>query len=348
MLVVISQYGCSILPERDRSRELTQHPPVRTDRFTLTADELEVVGDVQISIARHEDTFSDIARRYDLGLDEVIAANPGVDPWLPGEGTRVVLPTQFVLPEAAREGLVLNLAALRLFYYPKLEPGDPAIVITYPIGIGREGWETPQGRSRITQKLVKPRWNVPASVRREHAQMGDPLPAVVQPGPDNPLGEYAMRLSLPSYLIHGTNKPWGVGMRVSHGCVRLYPEDIARLFPETPVGTRVNIVNQPYVAGWRDGKLYLEAHQPLAEDKERWGDSLVPMEKAVRAKTADFPGAVDWEKARQVAREARGIPIPISPKSPKLTEVLNRAPYVPSIPPWAQADAHPVGTSAPK
>jgi len=294
------------------------------------------VGIVQIAIAGHEDTLPDLARRYDLGYQEMVVANPGMDPWLPGEGARVVLPTQFVLPDAPREGLVLNLASMRLFYYPRPGAGEPAMVITHPIGIGREGWQTPQGTSRITEKTVKPAWTVPASVRKEHAEMGDPLPPVVPPGPDNPLGEFAMRLSLQSYLIHGTNQPYGVGLRVSHGCVRLYPEDIARLFPEVPVGTRVTIVNQPYVAGWQDGQLYLEAHQPLAEEARRWGSSLKPMEEVVAIKAA-ASGAVDWDKARAVAREARGIPFPVSTDSPDLAEVLSSAPRVPSNPPWALA-----------
>ncbi len=297
-----------------------------------------MVGDIQIAIARHEDTLLDIARHYNLGYDEIIAANPGVDPWLPGEGTRVVLPTRFVLPDAAREGLVLNLASLRLFHYPRRDKAETAVVITHPIGIGREGWQTPQGKLRITQKIDQPHWTVPASIRREHAQMGDPLPPVVPPGPDNPLGEFAMRLSRPSYLIHGTNKDWGVGMRVSHGCVRLYPEDIASLFPKIPVGTQVNIVNQPYRAAWLNGTLYLEAHRPLSEDLERWGDSLNPMEEEVRNKAAGKTGAVDWDKARQVAREALGIPVPISPQSPGLSDLLARARRVPSIPPWAEID----------
>ena len=294
------------------------------------------MGIVQIATASHEDTLSDIARRYDLGYEEIIAANPGMDPWLPGEGAQVVLPTQFVLPDTPREGLVLNLAAMRLFYYPRPGADEPPRVITHPIGIGREGWRTPLGVSRITEKIVQPTWTVPASVRREHASKGDPLPPVVPPGPDNPLGDFAMRLSIPSYLIHGTNQPWGVGLRVSHGCVRLYPEDIARLFPEVPKGTRVTIVNQPYVAGWRNGQLYLEAHQPLAEDAKRWGTSLKPMEQAVTAKAA-APDVVNWDKARKVAHEALGIPIPVSPDSPNLTEVLTSAPLVPSNPPWTLA-----------
>ena len=295
------------------------------------------MGIVQIATARHEDTLSDLARRYDLGYEEIVAANPGMDPWLPGKGAQVVLPTQFVLPDAPREGLVLNLAAMRLFYYPRPGADEPAWVITHPIGIGREGWQTPQGTSRITEKIIQPTWTVPVSVRREHAKKGDPLPPVVPPGPDNPLGEFALRLSLPSYLIHGTNQPWGVGVRVSHGCVRLYPEDIARLFPEVPEGTPVTIVNQPYVAGWRNEQLYLDAHQPLSEEAKRWGKSLKPMEQAIATKVTG-PDAVNWDKARKVAHEARGIPIPVSPGSPDLADVLTSAPQVPSNPPWALAD----------
>jgi L,D-transpeptidase ErfK/SrfK len=313
--------------------------PVRSDRFTLPPQDVDVVGVVQVAIARDEDTLADFARRYGLGYDEILAANPGVDPWLPGAGTRVVLPTQFVLPDAPRKGLVLNLAALRLFYYPEAPAGQPATVITHPIGIGREGWRTPVGQMRVTQKIEQPTWTVPASVRREHAAMGDPLPAVVPPGPDNPLGAFALRLSRPSYLIHGTNKPHGVGMRVSHGCVRLYPEDIARLFPRVPAGTEVHIVNQPYLAGRRDGQLYLEAHPPLAEEARRWRDSLAPMEEAIRRRSGDSPDAVDWDKARRVAREALGIPVPISPRSPEVSEVLAQAPRVPRVPPWAGAPA---------
>jgi L,D-transpeptidase ErfK/SrfK len=329
--------GCSTFSDWRSSWTRPAQPPVRSDRFLLPPEGTDVVGIVQIASARHEDTLSDLARRYDLGYEEIVAANPGVDPWLPGEGTQVVLPTQFVLPDAPREGLVLNLASMRLFYYPKPGTDEPPRLITHPIGIGREGWRTPLGVSRITEKIMQPTWTVPASVRREHAQKGDPLPPVVPPGPDNPLGEFAMRLSLPSYLIHGTNQPWGVGIRVSHGCVRLYPEDIASLFPEVPEGTQVTIVNQPYVAGWRNEQLYLEAHQPLAEDARRWGKSLKPMEQAVAKKVAG-PDAVNWDKARKVAHEARGIPIPVSPDSPDLAEVLNTAPQVPSNPPWALAD----------
>ncbi|MGI9320887.1 MAG: L,D-transpeptidase family protein [Thiogranum sp.] len=335
-LAIVTVSGCSSLSDWHHSRkQASSYVPAPTDRFLLPPEGVDIVGNVQVTAARHEDTLLDIARRYDLGYEEIIAANPGVDPWLPGKDTNVVLPTQFILPGQEREGLVLNLASMRLFYFPKPEPGQPAEVITHPIGIGREGWRTPQGTTRITQKIEKPAWTVPESVRREHVRQGDPLPQIVPPGPDNPLGEFAMRLSRPQYLIHGTNKPWGVGIRVSHGCVRLYPEDISRLFPQVPVGTPVRIINEPYVVGRHDGLLYLEAHAPLSEDARRWKGSLEPMQKAVETKAADFTVEVNWQKARKIAGQARGIPLPVGPGSPDLAEILVKAPQVPSTPPWA-------------
>ena len=322
--------GCASLSDFGASGQLA----IRGDRFLVPDENTDVVGAVQVVVARHADTLPDFARRYGLGHDEIVAANPGVDPWLPGAGTRVVLPTQFVLPDAPREGVVVNLASLRLFYFPKPKEGEPQVVVTHPIGIGREGWRTPVGRMRIAEKIANPTWTPPASVRREHAKQGDVLPAVVKAGPDNPLGAHAMRLSRPSYLLHGTNKPYGVGMRVSHGCIRLYPEDIAELFQEVPKGTKVNIVNQPYLAGWKDGELLLEAHPPLAEDAKRLKGSLKPMEKALEARAGDDPVAVDWTRAEEVAREARGIPVPVSPGSPSLEDVVARARRVPRVPPW--------------
>ena len=186
------------------------------DTFPLSPNS-DVVGELRIIIAKHEDTLSDLARRHNLGYNEIVDANPTVDPWLPGAGTPIVLPTQFVLPNAARQGIVLNVATMRLFYYPPTKPGEQTVVITHPIGIGKEGWSTPLGTTQVVAKQKDPAWNVPVSIREEHAKKGDPLPAIVPPGPDNPLGQFAMRLGLPSYLIHGTNKPYGIGMRVSHG-----------------------------------------------------------------------------------------------------------------------------------
>jgi len=335
-LALMFMSGCGSLSDW---RHHASQAPAPSDRFLLPPEGVDIVGNVQVTTARPQDTLSDIARRYDLGYEEIVAANPDVDPWLPGQDTRVILPTQFILPTRERQGLVLNLASMRLFYFPQAEPGQPAEVMTHPIGIGREGWRTPTGQTRITQKLEQPAWTVPASVRREHVRLGDPLPAIVPPGPDNPLGEFAMRLSRPQYLIHGTNKPWGVGIRVSHGCVRLYPEDIAKLFPQVPVGTPVRIINEPYVAGRRDdGQLYLEAHAPLAEDVRRWKGSLEPMNKVVETKAVDIPAEVNWKKARKIARQARGIPLPVGPGSPDLAEIVAKARQVPSTPPWAPLD----------
>jgi L,D-transpeptidase ErfK/SrfK len=335
LLAAIFLPGCAFLAGTPPATVAT---PVPNDRFPLPPEGHDIVGRVQVAIARESDTLPEIARRYDLGYEEILAANPGVDPWRPGAGTRVVLPTAFILPDGVREGLVLNLASMRLFYYPKAGEGQAAEVVTHPVGIGREGWSTPQGMTRIVQKTANPSWTVPASVRREHAAEGDPLPAVVPPGPDNPLGEYAMRLSMPSYLIHGTNKPWGVGMRVSHGCIRLYPEDIARLFPEVPVGTPLRIINEPYVTGWRDGQLYLEAHAPLAEDTKHRNGKLHPLEQMLASLTADGPAGVDRERAEQIAREARGIPVPVSSGSAGLEVQLAMAPRVSSTPPWILED----------
>lgn len=330
--------GCANFPDWRLGGQDAVETVAPSDRFLLPADGSDLIGDVQVTVAHHHDTLHDIARRYDLGYQEIVAANPGVDPWLPGQGTRVILPTQFVLPKGKREGLILNLASMRLFYFPKPGDGEAPVVITHPIGIGREGWQTPEGPSYITQKVVRPSWTVPASVLREYAEKGEPLEPIVPPGPDNPLGSHAMRLSLPGYLIHGTNKSYGVGMRVSHGCVRLYPEDIARLFPEVPLGTRVRIINEPYLTGWRDGRLYLDAHKPLSEQAAQSGKKLVALEQALAVKAAYGKVVIDWAKARKVANEARGIPVPISTGSPDLAGLLARAPQVPSEPYWAAAD----------
>ncbi|MGB5490623.1 MAG: L,D-transpeptidase family protein [Woeseiaceae bacterium] len=240
--------------------------PIAPNTFTLLDAEQTVVGEPQVVFMRENDTFSDLAREYGLGYDELLAANPGIDPWLPGEDTAVMLPTQYVLPNIPKSGVVLNIATKRLFYFPPPAEGELQQVLTYPIGIGRVGWETPLGITSVVSKARDPHWWVPASVRREHAEMGNPLPSVVPPGPDNPLGTRVLKLEMPGYLIHGTNQPYGVGMRVSHGCVRLYPENIEFLYTLIDVGETVTIINEPYQMGRRDGVLYFEAHAPLEDD----------------------------------------------------------------------------------
>ena len=236
--------GCQSIPRvQEPVVEPTPPPPViqsplATHQFQFDPANDAVVGELQVTKVEGEDTFSDIARRFNLGYEELVRANPGIDPWLPGEGREIVLPTQYVLPNAPHEGLVINLAQLRVFYFPKVAEGEPVTVITHPIGIGKVGWSTPEGSTKVIGKTKNPTWFPPASVRKEHREAGDPLPSKVPPGPDNPLGTHMMTLGWPSYLIHGTNKPYGVGMRSSHGCIRFYPEDIAQLYDDIPVAPR--------------------------------------------------------------------------------------------------------------
>ena len=270
--------GCAFLEDlySDVPRDLPPEPvplearpveePIARNYFVLETETQSVVGRPQIVYTDAENTLSDLAREYGLGYDEIVAANPDVNPWLPGDRTPVLLPTQYIVPNVPREGIVLNIAARRLFYFPAVPEGQSQTVLTFPIGIGRIGWETPTGTTEVVSKAVDPHWYVPASVRREHAEMGDLLPSVVPPGPDNPLGSHVLKLAMPGYLIHGTNQPYGVGMRVSHGCVRLYPENIELLYSLVESGETVRIVNEPYLLGWRTGELYFEAHAPLKDD----------------------------------------------------------------------------------
>ena len=290
---------------------LTEQTPLRSDVFELSSPEQDVVGEVQIILSRESDAFPDIARAYGLGYDELVQANPDVDPWLPGEGTVIILPTQFVLPAAPREGIVLNIAAKRLFYFPPAGDGERQTVITHPVGIGREGWETPTGDTRVIDKARDPVWYPPASVRREHAEAGDPLPAVVEAGPDNPLGHRVLKLDMPGYLIHGTNQPYGVGMRVSHGCVRLYPENIETLYELVDRGTPVTIVNQPLLYGRHAGEFYFEAHPPLADDERDAETLLADLMNAARQESGAFAEEHERRNAVRAAADARGIPIRI-------------------------------------
>ncbi|HAA44108.1 MAG: YnhG family protein [Halomonas sp. 54_146] len=222
-------------------------------------------------------TLIDIARRHNIGYEEIRMANPDVSLWVPGAGTEVVIPAQYILPPAPREGVVVNLSELRLYYYPADKPG---IVETYPVSVGREEFATPIGITRTTVKVKDPAWAPPASMRREAAERGDPAPSVVPPGPDNPLGEHAILLAMPSYLIHGTNRPEGVGMRVSRGCIRMYPEDIKSLYERLPSGTQVNLMDAPFKAGWgADGTLYVQSFQQLEENVGNFEPLLNALER---------------------------------------------------------------------
>ena len=297
--------------------------PIDANVFVLDSEDQQVVGAPQLVFTRANDTLSQLARDYGLGYDEIIDANPNVDPWLPGEGTPVLLPTQFVLPEGPRNGIVLNIASKRLFYYPPVGEDGVRTVMTYPIGIGRVGWETPLGAASVVSKARDPHWWVPASVRKEHAEMGDPLPSVVPPGPDNPLGRFVLKLDMPGYLIHGTNQPYGVGMRVSHGCVRLYPENIETLFPLVAIGADVMIVNQPLLAGWQDGELLVEAHKPLEDDAVTPDEHL----DALMAKLGEeLPqSAIERTRSNIAAFAGEGSGLPSRVLLNDLDEVYERA-----------------------
>jgi L,D-transpeptidase ErfK/SrfK len=206
---------------------------------------------------------------------------------------------------------MLNLAEMRLYYYRAAAQPGTREVVTYPIGIGRQSWETPTLTTAVAEKRVRPSWFVPESIRTEYLAKGKQLPAVVKPGPDNPLGEYALRLGDTSYLIHGTNRPGGIGMRVSHGCIRLYPEDIESLFAQVEVGTQVRIVDEPAKAGFFDGQLYLEAHTPYTDDSLTQDQVLASATEVIAQAALGRTVSVNWERVRKVVREANGIPTAI-------------------------------------
>jgi len=257
----------------------------------------------------YEDTLYDLARRYSLGSEELIRVNPGVDPWLPGVGKAVLVPGRHILPDGPREGIVINIAEHRLYYYPKPERHQPQQVITYPVSIGKMDWRTPLGETRVIAKQKNPWWTPTESVRAEHAKDGDILPARVPPGPDNPLGDHALRLAAGkgTYLIHGTNNPIAVGLAVTHGCIRMYPEDINALFPQVAVGTRVWIVNEPVKVAWIDGELLLEAHPPVDAEGQSHEPDVDKFAELLRAAVGDSIVAIHWDYAREVLRRADGV-----------------------------------------
>ena len=282
----------------------------------VIAEDQDLIGAPRVIQTRYEDTFPSIARAHNVGFEALRNANPGIDPWLPGEGTTVIIPAQFVLPRTPRHGIVVNLPELRLYYFPDDGTGR---VITHPVSIGRMDWRTPLGRTTIVNKARNPSWYPPESIRAEHAAMNDPLPAVVPPGPDNPLGAHALRLAIPGgYLIHGTNKPAGVGMRVTHGCIRMFPEDVEALFSIVEIGTQVLIVNQPYKLGFGEDGLYLEAHEPLptlSEGLDSVSSAVTELTRIYVAVTENRSAQVQWDTAEIAIEAARGIPqfVSISP-----------------------------------
>lgn len=274
--------------------------------FQITP-ETKMVGENFTAKVEYKDTFSSLARRYDVGYYELVDANPHIDPWNPEDGSTILIPNQFILPPGPRQGIVVNLAELRLYSYSS----DGKTVSTYPIGIGSELWPTPLTEGKIVYKEKHPSWIPPESIKREHEERGDTLPDVVPPGPDNPLGDYKMKLSIPGFMIHGTNRPEGIGRRITHGCMRMYPEDIEALFNQSQVNTPVRIIHVPVKEAWVDNTLYVEMHTPLSEYPEGKRDLVSQLMSLMYEEGPGGNFQVDWAKVREIAKSVNGIPTAI-------------------------------------
>jgi L,D-transpeptidase ErfK/SrfK len=269
------------------------------------------VGQIGTYTTKYSDTLLDVARDNDLGYAQIMVVNRGINPWLPGDDKRVVLPSLYLLPDVPHKGIVLNLPEQRVFYFP---PGGKTVE-TYPIGAGVEGRNTPLGITHIVTKQVHPGWAVPPSIRAERPE----LPAYIPPGPDNPMGDLAMGLTWRGYYLHGTNKPDGVGRNVSHGCIHFYPEDIDRLFHEVSVGTQVRVINQEVVTGWIDNRLYVAVFPNKEQvdeiDIEQPMTPTMPPDLVQRVRTAagDQADRVDWALVRHLGIARNGIPTAVTP-----------------------------------
>ncbi|MCS7203358.1 MAG: L,D-transpeptidase family protein [Thermodesulfovibrio sp.] len=272
--------------------------------FVVRSD-TETIGFLKTHVVKKEESLIEIARLYNLGYNEIVDANPQLDPFLPGEGKEVIIPTFWILPEIPTnyKGIIINLSEMRLYYF--YENKGKKFVTTFPIGIGDDGTETPLGKFKISHKMVNPHWYVPESIRKERPE----LPAVVPPGPDNPLGTHAMRLSGLSYLIHGTNKPWAVGRKVTHGCIRLYPEDIPKLFTMVPIGTEVLIVRQPIKVALIGEEVYIEVHRDeQLKDFDYFQNAVDLLAKKGLLKY------VDTFKLYYIIKQKNGIPTSVTVK----------------------------------
>lgn len=292
-----------------------------------------IIGELRWTKTREGQSLLDIARAFDVGHDQLLSANPHLNRWVPPVGADVLIPSRYILPPGPRHGIVLNLAELRLYYYPPRS----GTVLTYPVSIGDINWKTPRGTTSIVAKEIDPAWSPTASIRREHREEGDELPAVIPGGSeDNPLGHYALKLGIPSYLIHGTNeaRAFGIGMRVSHGCIRLYPEDIEDLFYSVAIGTTVRIIDAPIKIGWRGEFLYLEVHRPFEVDERlalpepSWEDLETLLGYSLRDETR-----VDSTRTLSVFERGNGIPVPIGiHMTVPENDVSTGHPFVPRAP----------------
>ena len=296
---------------------LLSHTSIWAGVFNLPADSNEsLIGQDPekpfYTHAKDEDTLLDVARLYNIGQNEILLVNPLIDRWMPGTQAAILIPNSRILPDTPRKGLTLNLPEYRLYYFS----ADKQTVMTHPVSIGRQDWNTPLGQTKIVTKKANPTWTPPESIKKEHAEKGEVLPDVVPAGPDNPLGLFALRLGLPGYLIHGTNKPYGVGMRVSHGCVRMYPEDIENLFHEVKVGMPVNIVNQPVKVGWWNKKIYIEVHPQLEGEElpyeELYENTMELIKKTFFKHNYQQELVVEAQALRNALEQKNGLPIAIT------------------------------------
>ena len=279
--------------------------PASALTFQINAN-TDVIGEIQHQKAKSGDTLATIGRRYDIGLNEMMDANPTLDPMQHlSQGLDIVVPSKFILPPGERKGIVINLAELRLYYFLP----DNKTVLTEPVGIGREGgWNTPLGTTKITKKETDPYWHPTASVRTEAAKNGTPIPWAFPPGPDNPLGKYVLRLGWLTYLIHGTNRPDGVGARVSAGCIRMLPEDIKELYDQVPIGTKVRVIDEPFKVGWKGKSLFFEAHRPLKETASRFASSRERIVNTVLKAIDKQKALVRWQLVKRIINDANGMP----------------------------------------
>jgi len=277
--------------------------------YEITEPTQSVFGEDQSVQTVYEDTLYDLARQYSLGSEELIRVNPKLDPWIPGAEKTVFIPGRHILPTGPHRGVIINIAEHRLYYFPKRQPRMPQQVITYPISIGKMDWHTPLGLTHVIAKQKDPWWHPPKSVREEHAKDGDILPAAVPPGPDNPLGTRTMRLAVGNgtYLIHGTNNPIAVGLAVTHGCIRMYPEDVEALFPLVPVGTEVRIINEPVKVAWVNGELLLEVHPPVDAQGQTYEPDVDKFSELLKEAVGKSVVAIHWDYAREVLARADGV-----------------------------------------
>lgn len=282
--------------------------PAMAADFPVASD-TRAVGQIQTYTVQQGDNLADIARKFDIGYTEMMAANPGVAPWTPQIGKTLYIPSLYILPSAPRQGIVIDLGERRLYYFPR-----DGQMQTYPIGIGAIGFDTPHSATSVVRKEPNPVWIPPPSIRAEQPD----LPAMIGPGPDDPLGDYALRLGWKNYLIHGTNKPDGVGRNVSHGCIHLYPEDIEKLFNSVAIGTPVRVIDQPAGAAWIQDGLYVAVHpskdqaDEIDTDQPMTPDPPNDLRQVVSAVAGNYGQAVDWNAVDQAGLQRTGLPIEVA------------------------------------